>query len=196
MPLDPIVAAVAAAAPRVNRYPDHRATAVREAIATWLDVGVDQVAIGTGSSGLLQQFVSAYVDPGDEVLFPWRSFEAYPIFTNLVGGESVMVPIADDLTYDTDRLVAAVTAQTKLLFLATPNNPTGVATTTGDLAAIVERIPADVIVVIDEAYREFVDPAFGDPVQELVPRFPNLVVTRTFSKAHGLGRPATGVRDR
>ena len=186
MPLDPIVAAVAEAARGVNRYPDHRATAVREAIATWLDVGVDQVAIGTGSSGLLQQFVSAYVDPGDEVLFPWRSFEAYPIFTNLVGGESVMVPIADDLTYDTDRLVEAVTAQTKLIFLATPNNPTGVATTTGDLAAIVERVPADVIVVIDEAYREFVDPAFGDPVQELVPRFPNLVVTRTFSKAHGL----------
>jgi histidinol-phosphate aminotransferase len=185
-PLDPIVAAVAAAAHGINRYPDHRATAVREAIAARLDVGVDQVSIGTGSSGLLQQFVWAYVDPDDEVLYPWRSFEAYPIFTNLAGGKSVTVPLADDLSYDADGLVGAVTERTKLLMLATPNNPTGVATSTRDLAAIVERIPSDVIVVIDEAYREFVDPAYGDPVSELVPRFPNVVVTRTFSKAHGL----------
>jgi histidinol-phosphate aminotransferase len=185
-PLDPIVAAVAAAARGANRYPDHRATAVREAIADWLGVGADQVAIGTGSSGLLQQFVLAYVDPDEEVLFPWRSFEAYPIFTNLVGGRSVMVSLTDDLRYDADALIDSVTRRTKLLFLATPNNPTGVATSTRELGAIVERVPSDVLIVIDEAYREFVDPAFGDPVEELVPRFANVVVTRTFSKAHGL----------
>jgi len=185
-PLDPIVAAVAAAAHGINRYPDHRATAVREAIAAKLGVGDDQVAIGTGSSGLLQQFIWAYVDPDDEVLYPWRSFEAYPIFTNLAAGRSVTVPLHDDLTYDADGLAAAVTPRTKLAFLATPNNPTGVATSTRDLAAIIERIPSDVIVVIDEAYREFLDPAFGDPVHDLVPRFANVVVTRTFSKAHGL----------
>jgi histidinol-phosphate aminotransferase len=185
-PLDPIVAAIAAAALGANRYPDHRATAVREAIAQWLGVGADQVAIGTGSSGLLQQFVLAYVDPGEEVLFPWRSFEAYPIFTNLVAGVSVTVPLTDDLAYDADGLIDAITSRTKLLFLATPNNPTGVATSTRDLSTIVERVPSDVLVVIDEAYREFVDPAYGDPVAELVPRFANVVVTRTFSKAHGL----------
>jgi histidinol-phosphate aminotransferase len=185
-PLDPIVAAVAAAAHGINRYPDHRATAVREAIAGRLGVGIDQVAIGTGSSGLLQQFVWAYVDPDDEVLYPWRSFEAYPIFTNLAGGRSITVGLHDDLAYDADGLVAAVTPRTKLLFLATPNNPTGIATSVRDLGAIIERIPPDVVVVIDEAYREFLDPAFGDPVDELVPRFPNVVVTRTFSKAHGL----------
>jgi histidinol-phosphate aminotransferase len=185
-PLDAIVAAVAAAAHGINRYPDHRATAVREAISAWLSVGVDHVSVGTGSSGLLQQFIWAYVDPDDEVLYPWRSFEAYPIFTNLAAGKSVTVPLGDDLSYDGDGLVDAVTPRTKLLFLATPNNPTGIATSTRDLAAIVERIPSDVIVVIDEAYREFVDPAYGDPVRELVPRFANVVVTRTFSKAHGL----------
>jgi histidinol-phosphate aminotransferase len=92
----------------------------------------------------------------------------------------------DDLRYDGDGLVAAVTERTKLLFLATPNNPTGIATSTRDLGAIIERIPPDVIVVIDEAYREFLDPEYGDPVRELVPRYPNVVVTRTFSKAHGL----------
>jgi histidinol-phosphate aminotransferase len=147
---------------------------------------VDQVTIGTGSSGLLQQLVWAYVDPDDEVLYPWRSFEAYPIFTNLAGGRSVTVPLNDGLSFDADGLVGAVTPRTKLLMLATPNNPTGVATSTGDLAAIVARIPSDVVVVIDEAYREFVDPTYGDPVAELVPRFANVVVTRTFSKAHGL----------
>jgi histidinol-phosphate aminotransferase len=185
-PLDPIVAAVAAAAHGVNRYPDHRATDVREAIGAWLGVGAEHIAIGTGSSGLLQQFVLAYVDPGEEVLFPWRSFEAYPIFTDLVGGRSVTVPLADDLGYDADALIEAITPLTKLLFLATPNNPTGVATSTAALSAIVERVPSDVVVVVDEAYREFVDPSFGDPVVELLPRFPNVVVTRTFSKAHGL----------
>jgi histidinol-phosphate aminotransferase len=185
-PLDPIVAAVVAGVHGINRYPDHRATAVREALAGKLGVDVDEVAIGTGSSGLLQQFVWAYVDPGDEVLYPWRSFEAYPIFTNLAAGKSVTVPLSDDLVYDADGLVAAVTPRTKLMFLATPNNPTGIATSTRDLGAMIERIPSDVIVVVDEAYREFLDPAFGDPVQDLVPRFRNVVVTRTFSKAHGL----------
>jgi histidinol-phosphate aminotransferase len=185
-PLDPIVAAVASAAHGINRYPDHRATAVREALAVRLGVGVDHVGIGTGSSGLLQQLVWAYVDPDDEVLYPWRSFEAYPIFTNLAAGKSITVALGDDLAYDADGLVDAVTPRTKLVFLATPNNPTGIATSTRALAAIVERISTDVVVVIDEAYREFLDPAFGDPVADLVPRFPNVVVTRTFSKAHGL----------
>jgi histidinol-phosphate aminotransferase len=185
-PIDAIAAAITGAAHGVNRYPDHRATAVREAIAAWIGVDVAQVAVGTGSSGLLQQFVSAYVDPGDEVLFPWRSFEAYPIFTNLVGGVSVTVPLTEDLAYDADGLIEAITPRTKLLFLATPNNPTGVATSVAGLDEIIGRVPADVIVVVDEAYREFVDPSFGDPVRELVPRYPNVVVTRTFSKAHGL----------
>ena len=162
-PLDPIVAAVAAAAHGINRYPDHRATAVREAIAARLDVGVEQVTIGTGSSGLLQQFVWAYVDPDDEVLYPWRSFEAYPIFTNLARRRVGDGSTQRDLSFDADGLVGAVTPRTKLLMLATPNNPTGIATSTRDLAAIVEHIPSDVIIVIDEAYREFVDPAYGDP---------------------------------
>jgi histidinol-phosphate aminotransferase len=185
-PLDAILAAVVAVASGVNRYPDHRATAVREALARRLAVDVEQVAVGSGSSGLLNQMIVAYIEPGDEVLYPWRSFEAYPVFTSMMDGASVMVPLLPDLTYDADALVAAITPRTKLMFLATPNNPTGIATTTADLAKIVERVPERVIVVIDEAYREFLDPSFGDPVVELVPRFRNVVVTRTFSKAHGL----------
>ena len=185
-PLDPIVAAVCEAAAGVNRYADHRATAVREAIAQRLGVEASMVTVGAGSSGVLQQLFFSYIDPGDEVVFPWRSFEVYPVFTRLMNGTAVRVPLAADLGFDIASVAEAVTDRTKLVVLATPNNPTGVATTTAELRGLVERIPASTIVCIDEAYREFLDPGFGDPVTELLSDFPNVVVTRTFSKAHGL----------
>lgn len=185
-PLDPILAAVHDAAAGVNRYADHRATAVREAIAGRLGVDASMVTVGAGSSGILQQLFFSYVDPGDEVVYPWRSFEVYPVFTRLMNGTAVQVPLATDLGFDVDALADAVTDRTKLVFLATPNNPTGVAATPAELRGFLERVPAATIVCIDEAYREFLDPGFGDPVTELLPDFPNVVVTRTFSKAHGL----------
>ena len=185
-PLDPILAAINEAAGGVNRYADHRATAVRQAVAAKLGVTSDQVTVGNGSSGILQQLFFSYVDPGDEVVFPWRSFEVYPVFTRLMNGVSVQVPLAADLGFDVDALVAAVTDRTKLIFLATPNNPTGMASTTAELRTLVSQVPSDVVVCIDEAYREFLDPGFGDPIAELLPEFPNVIVTRTFSKAHGL----------
>jgi histidinol-phosphate aminotransferase len=185
-PLDPIVAAIDEAASGVNRYADHRATAVRQALSARLGVAVDHVTVGNGSSGILQQLYFSYVDPGDEVVFPWRSFEVYPVFTRLMNGLSVQVPLAADLGFDIDALVAAVTDRTKLIFLATPNNPTGMASTTTELRSLLNRVPEHVVVCIDEAYREFLDPGFGDPVTELLPDFPNVIVTRTFSKAHGL----------
>jgi histidinol-phosphate aminotransferase len=185
-PLDPIVEAIAAAATSVNRYADHRATPVREAIAARMGLAVEQVTVGSGSSGLLQQLCFAYVDPGDEVVYPWRSFEVYPVFTRLMGGSSVQVPLTPDLAFDIDGLAAAVTDRTKLVFLATPNNPVGTAAATSDLRRLVEQVPPSVVVCIDEAYREFLDPAYGDPVTDLVPVHPNVIVTRTFSKAHGL----------
>lgn len=184
--VDPIVAAIVAAADGLNRYADHRAAPVRQALAARLGVAVDQIAVGSGSSGLLQQLCFAYVDPGDEVVYPWRSFEVYPVFTTLMGGMPVPVPLAADLGFDIDGLAEAVTDRTKLLFLATPNNPIGAATTTTELRRLCEQVPPEVVVCIDEAYREFVDPGFGDPVTDVLPDFPNVVVTRTFSKAHGL----------
>ena len=185
-PLDPIVQAVTGAAHEVNRYADHRATAVREALADRLGLDPSMVTVGSGSAGILQQLAFSYIDPGDDVVYPWRSFEVYPVFTQLMNGRSVRVPLASDLGFDVDALAAAVTAETKLVFLATPNNPTGVATTTTELRRLLEQVSLGTIVCIDEAYREFVDPGFGDPVSELVPEFPNVIVTRTFSKAHGL----------
>jgi histidinol-phosphate aminotransferase len=185
-PLAPILAAISDAAAGVNRYADHRAGPVREALAARLGVSPDHVTVGNGSSGILQQLYFSYVDPGDEVVFPWRSFEVYPVFTRLMNGTAVQVPLAADLGFDVDGLAAAVTSRTKLMFLATPNNPTGVAATTTELQSVLEAIPPDVVVCIDEAYREFLDPGFGDPVTDLLPDFPNVIVTRTFSKAHGL----------
>ena len=183
---DPIVDAVCRAAAGVNRYADHRATPVREALARRLGVDVDRITVGNGSASLLQQIGFAYIDPGDEVVYPWRSFEVYPVFTKLMDGVGVPVALTADLGFDIDGLAAAVTGRTKVLFLATPNNPIGIATSTTELRRLCEQVPSSVIVCIDEAYREFVDPRYGDPVAELVPDFPNVVVTRTFSKAHGL----------
>ncbi|MEO6652571.1 MAG: histidinol-phosphate transaminase [Ilumatobacteraceae bacterium] len=185
-PVDPIIEAIRAAAAGVNRYADHRATAVREALAAQLGVAIEGITVGNGSTGILQQLFMGYVDPGDEVVFPWRSFEVYPVFTRLMAGTPVLVPLAPDLGVDTRAVADAVTARTKLVMIATPNNPTGVATTTAQLRSLMADVPTTTVVCIDEAYREFVDPAFGDPVTELLPDFPNAIVTRTFSKAHGL----------
>lgn len=185
-PLAAIVDAITDAARGANRYADHRATGVREALARHLGVAVDRVTVGNGSVGLLQQLALAYVDPGDEVVYPWRSFEVYPIYTQLMGGTAVQVPLAPDLGFDLDAVVAATGPGAKLVLLASPNNPTGTACTTAELRRVLDGVPGDVIVCVDEAYREFLDPGFGDPVVELVPDHPNLVVTRTLSKAHGL----------
>lgn len=185
-PADPIVAAVVGAATGVNRYADHRASAVRDALAARLGVDVGQVTVGNGSAGILQQVCFSYLEPDDAVVYPWRSFEVYPVFTRLMNARAVPVPLTPDETYDFDDLVDAVDGSTKVLFLATPNNPIGNACTTAELRQLCERVPDDVIICIDEAYHEFLDPSYGDPVDELVPDFPNVLVTRTFSKAHAL----------
>lgn len=184
-PVTAVTAAIAAAASGVNRYADHRAAELRAALASWVGVEPDQVTVGCGSVGLLQQLCITYLDPGDEAVFPWLSFEAYPVMVAQMAATSVRVPLVDH-TFDLDAVAAAVTDRTKLVLLATPNNPTGTAVSTAALAAMIERVPSDVIVLVDEAYREFVDPGFGDPVADLVPRFPNVVVSRTLSKAYGL----------
>ncbi len=184
-PLPSVVDAMTEALAGINRYADHRAAAVREAVAGWAGVNSDQVAIGCGSVGILQQLVLSYVDPGDDVVYPWRSFEVYPVFTQLAGGNSIQVPLVNE-AFDLDAVAAAVTERTKLVMLANPNNPTGTAMAVDELRAFAETIPSDVIIAMDEAYHEFMDPALGDTVPTLLPDFPNLIVLRTFSKAQGL----------
>ena len=187
-----VVQAVAEACGGGNIYCDHRATAVRVALADRMGLDVEQVTVGAGSVALLYQLATAYVDPGDEVVTPWISFEAYPISVQTMGGTLVRVPLTADHAFDLEAVAAAVTERTKLVLLATPNNPTGTAVSTAAVAGLAERIAGDVVVLVDEAYREFADPALGDPVADLLPRFDNVAVARTFSKAYGLASLRVG----
>ena len=187
-----VVQAVAEACRTGNLYCDHRATALREVLADRLGLAVDQVTVGAGSVALLYQLATAYIDPGDEVVTPWISFEAYPIATQTMGGTLVRVPLGDGHAFDLDAVAEAVTGRTKLVLLATPNNPTGTAVPTAAVARLVKQIPGDVVVVVDEAYREFADPCLGDPITDLMPRFGNVAVARTFSKAYGLASLRVG----
>ena len=189
-PVPEITAAIADAVAGVNRYADNSASDVRAALGQWLDIDPTHITVGCGSSGLLQQLFMVYVDPGDEVLFPYPSFEVYPVFSTLFDAVQVRTPLIDH-TFDLDAVAAAVTDKTKLVFLATPNNPTGTSIAMADVDALLRKIQNDVIVVIDEAYREFNDPAFGDPVDLLVDHN-NVVITRTFSKAFGLAGLRSG----
>jgi len=184
-PVPSVAAAIDAAAAGVNRYADHRATELRSVLADSLGVASDQVGVSCGSVGLLQQLCLTYVDPGDEVVYPWRSFEVYPVFTQLAGGSSVTVPLVDH-RFDLDAVASAVGPKTKLVFLASPNNPSGTSMSADDLTRFVESIDSGTLVVLDEAYREFNDPELGDPISDVLPNHDNVVVLRTFSKAHGL----------
>jgi histidinol-phosphate aminotransferase len=190
-PIPAVQEALAEAASHANLYADHRAGELRQRLAESLAVDVEQVAVGCGSVGLLQQLCLTYVDPGDEVVFPWISFEAYPILVKAMSGVAVTAPLVDHRA-DLDRVAEAVTDKTKMVLLANPNNPTGTAVSTAEIGQLVARLPERVIVVVDEAYREFVDPSLGDPISELVPQHPNVVVTRTFSKAYGLAGARVG----
>ncbi len=184
-PLPSVLKVIEQAAQEVNRYPDMFATGVARAIAAKLDVPVEHVATGTGSVGVCQQIVQATAGEGDEVIYAWRSFEAYPIIVQISGAASVRVPLRDE-THDLDAMADAVTDRTRLIFVCNPNNPTGTVVRRAALERFLDRVPADVLVVLDEAYREFVrDPEAPDGL-DLYRDRPNVCVLRTFSKAYGL----------
>ena len=185
-PLPGVLAAVGAAAADVNRYPDLACRELAGALAGLHGVDAGDVVVGTGSSALLLQLALATCGPGDEVVFAWRSFESYPIVAGVAGARAVPVPLDAAERHDLTAMARAITDRTRLVLLCSPNNPTGTALGAAELAAFLERVPADVMVVLDEAYAEFVrDPAAARG-PDLRHRHRNLVVLRTFSKAHGL----------
>jgi histidinol-phosphate aminotransferase len=184
-PLDAVVRAVAEAAAGMNRYPDNAAQALTAKLADRFGVDPAGIAVGCGSVALCQQLIEATCVPGDEVLYPWRSFEAYPIITAVVGATSVQVPLTGEAV-DLEALADAVTERTRLIFVCSPNNPTGTVVDRSTLDAFLARVPERVLVVLDEAYREFVDdPASVDGITYARGR-DNVVVLRTLSKAYGL----------
>ncbi|WP_314215806.1 histidinol-phosphate transaminase [Pseudarthrobacter equi] len=184
-PLPSVVDVVAAEASRMHRYPNMGVVDAREAIAGHVGVTADEIAAGPGSSGVLQQIISAVCDAGDEVVFAWRSFEAYPILVTVAGARPVPVPLLDTEHHDLPAMAAAVTDRTRLVILCSPNNPTGVSIESDALEEFLQAVPPHVLVVLDEAYVEY---QRGSGLDSLAfyRRYPNLCILRTFSKAYGL----------
>ncbi|MPY10434.1 aminotransferase class I/II-fold pyridoxal phosphate-dependent enzyme [Arthrobacter sp. KR32] len=192
-PLPPLPAVLEAIASEtsVNRYPDPMTTALRTELAGYLGVPATDIVTGAGSLGALNQILATFAgqndfDAPDEVVYAWRSFEAYPISVGLAGAAGVQVPVRADGTHDLDAMAAVITDRTRVVMLCTPNNPTGPVLTRDDVVGFLEKVPAHVVVVIDEAYQEFVRRSDAVDGIELYRGYENVIVLRTFSKAHGL----------
>ena len=189
-PFDPLPGVVDAihSAIAVNRYPDASAARLRARLAERWGLSSDSVHIGAGSVSILAQLVLATSGPGDEVIYAWRSFEAYPWLAVVAGATAVEVPLTDDARHDLPAMAAAITPRTRAVIVCSPNNPTGPIVTQAEFDDFIVQVPADVLVVLDEAYSEFVtdpDAVAGERVLA-GHRHPNVVVLRTFSKAFGL----------
>ncbi|MGC9668155.1 histidinol-phosphate transaminase [Planosporangium sp. 12N6] len=185
-PLPGVVEAIAEAAAGAHRYPDMGVVALREALAERYGVDPDRIATGCGSVALAEHLARVTCLPGDEMLYSWRSFEAYPIIAATTAAASVRVPNTAGHAHDLPAMAAAITDRTRLVLVCNPNNPTGTAIRRPELEAFLDAVPENVLVVLDEAYREFVtDPQVPDGL-EIAGDRPNVVVLRTLSKAWGL----------
>ena len=185
-PLPGVVEAATASAERMNRYPDMGNADLYAALSDRFGVPVEHLALATGSVALIYQLIQAFCEPGDEVVYAWRSFEAYPIAATAAAATSVQVPVLPDGRHDLDAMAEAVTDRTKVILVCTPNNPTGPAVTQSELDAFLAKVPDHVLVVVDEAYVEFV--RMDDAIDGIATyqAHDNVLLTRTFSKAYGL----------
>jgi histidinol-phosphate aminotransferase len=173
------VAAIVDAASEINRYPDPFTTNLIQALSDKFAVPVDQIATGTGSVGVCQQIIQSVAGAGEEVIYAWRSFEAYPIITTIAGAVSVQVPLSSDGQHDLDGMLRAI-------FVCTPNNPTGGIVTQQQIDEFLAKVPKNILVVIDEAYVEFNRDENAIDGIATMKAHSNVGVLRTFSKAYGL----------
>ncbi|WP_422115524.1 histidinol-phosphate transaminase [Brachybacterium sp. UNK5269] len=185
-PVESVRQAAIAALQSAHRYPDASAAALRAALGAKHGVEPAQIALSTGSVAVTGDLVRALVGEGDEVVFAWRSFEAYPILVGSHGGVPVPVPLTARHEHDLPAMAAAITDRTRLVLLCTPNNPTGPALSTEQVEDFLARVPEHVVVAIDEAYREFHDPATVLGTAGIFRRHGNVVLLRTFSKLQAL----------
>ncbi|BCN65836.1 histidinol-phosphate transaminase [Prescottella equi] len=183
-PSPAVVEAIARAGEHGHLYPTLFADDLVAALAERLSVPADAVLTGAGSLALLQQVLTAYTGPGTEVVHAWRSYEAYPILIGIAGATAVPVPLDAQHRHDVDAMIAAVTPRTRAVLVCNPNNPTGTELTEAEVRRLLDGVPSHVLVILDEAYREFAEEQV-DGV-ELLREYPNVVVLRTFSKAYGL----------
>ena len=185
-PLPSVVSAIVDAANEINRYPDPFTSKLVAALSEKFSVPVDQIATGTGSVGVCQQIVQAVAGAGDEVIYAWRSFEAYPIITTIAGAVNVQIPLTSNGLHDLAAMLNAITSKTRVIFVCTPNNPTGGIVTQQQIDEFLVSVPKDILVVIDEAYVEFNRDENAIDGLATMKAHSNVGVLRTFSKAYGL----------
>ncbi len=185
------VAAIESVLPDMTRYPDGNGFALKQALADRLAVSPSMITLGNGSNDILELITRAFVGPQHEVVFSEHAFAVYPIVTQAVGARAVVVP-AKDRGHDLDAMADAITADTRLVFVANPNNPTGTWIERAELERFLARVPEQVIVVLDEAYTEYVETTDVPNGLDYLDRYPNLLVSRTFSKAYGLAALRVG----
>ncbi len=190
------LAAIATAAADVTRYPDGNGFALRSALASRLGVAPECLVLGNGSNDVLELVTQAFLTPGDEAIYAQHAFAVYPLATHARGAKGVEVP-AKDHGHDLPAMLAAVTPRTRVVFVANPNNPTGTWIGAAAMEAFVANVPREVVVVLDEAYDEYLAPSDRSRSISWIARYPNLIVSRTFSKAYGLAalRVGYGVMD-
>jgi len=188
-PLPGVREAIAAAGANLNRYPDNGHAQLKDALSEYLagdgEFGPERIAVGCGSVSLCQQLIQITCDAGDEVIFGWRSFEVYPLQVRVAGAVPIQVPLHDH-TFDLGAMRAAVTDRTRLIFVCNPNNPTSTVVEPDELARFIASVPSDILIVIDEAYVEYIRDDMLPDSLGLADAFGNVVVLRTFSKAYGL----------
>ena len=180
-----VLAAIAAAAAEVTRYPDGYGFRLKEALARRLGVDQAQLVLGNGSNDILELATQAFLRPGESTVYSQHAFAVYPLATQARGGRGIEVP-ARDLGHDLPAMRAAITDRTRIVFVANPNNPTGTFISPPALEAFIDSVPREVLVVLDEAYNEYLEPADRADSVGWIARYPHLAVCRSFSKAYGL----------
>lgn len=177
--------AIKALAAKISYYPDGSGYELKHLLAKQLGVSVDQITLGNGSNELLEVIPHAFLGPGERAIYSQYAFIIYPNIVQAIGGEGIEVP-ADGWAHDLDAMAAAVDDNTKLIFVANPNNPTGTWHNKSAIRAFLDKVPEHVIVILDEAYYEYVESGENPDGVSLLADYPNIIVTRTFSKAYGL----------
>jgi len=178
--------AIAAAVTEISRYPDSNGYELKKALSSRYCVAPEQIVLGNGSNDVLELVAQAFLLPGQRTVYAQHAFVVYPLATQARGGIGIEVPATPELGHDLEAMAAAITPDTRVVFIANPNNPTGTWLPPDAIAQFLERVPPEVIVVLDEAYNEYLEPDHSAPSVAWVERHPNLVVSRTFSKAYGL----------
>ncbi len=191
-PVPGALRAMEAVLPRLNRYPDGSARALRRRLSKGLGFGVEHIVVGNGSNELIRLIAQAVLRPGDEVVFAWPSFVVYPMVAQMFNATAVRVPLNDADAHDLDTMLAAITERTRLVFLCNPNNPTGTIYHTLAFERFLEQVPGHVLIVVDEAYFEFVcDEHYPDTLRYFDGERP-VCVLRTFSKIYSLASLRVG----